>query len=184
MADQTTDADGTHRAGPSRVRPAEPGDLPLIADIENAGGPQFRAYFGVATHPVLLAPATDGRQRARMDGFLLVAGRPAVGFVHVLVLDGQAHLEQLSVRPEHQRRGIGRRLVEAAAEEARRRGFDRISLCTYRDVPWNGPYYRTLGFTEVAEADLAPYQRRLRAKERDLGLEVNGVRCVMEVALR
>jgi hypothetical protein len=66
--------------------------------------------------------------------------------------------------------------------EARTRGFDRLSLCTYRDVPWNGPFYRSLGFTEVT--DLAPYERRLRAKERALGLDVNGVRCVMEVALR
>ena len=39
-----------------------------------------------------------------------------------------------------------------------------------------------LGFTEVS--DLAPYERRLRDKERELGLDVNGVRVVMEVALR
>ena len=67
-------------------------------------------------------------------------------------------------------------------DEARAQGFDRLSLCTYRDVPWNGPFYRSLGFTEVN--DLAQYERRLRDKERDLGLEVNGVRVVMEVALR
>ncbi len=34
--------------------------------------------------------------------------------------------------------------------EARAQGFDRLSLCTYRDVPWNGPFYASLGFTEVA----------------------------------
>jgi hypothetical protein len=57
-----------------------------------------------------------------------------------------------------------------------------MSLCTYRDVPWNGPFYSSLGFTEAAE--LAPYERRLRDKERELGLDINGVRVVMEVALR
>jgi ribosomal protein S18 acetylase RimI-like enzyme len=179
MAGQTSADDATHR-----VRPAVAADLPLLAAIEDAGGPQFSAYFGAATEPVLVAPAPDGRQRAGEPGFLLVVGSPPVGFVHVLVIDGaHAHLEQLSVLPDQQRRGIGRALVDAAAEEARRQGFERLSLCTYRDVPWNGPYYRGLGFREVAEADLAPYERRLRDHERDLRLDINGVRCVMEVAL-
>jgi GNAT superfamily N-acetyltransferase len=181
MADETPGAQANHR-----VRPARPDDLRHIAPIEDAGGPQFREHFGAAIHPILLSPALDGRQRAREPGFLLVAApdedSPPVGFVHVLVLDGHAHLEQVSLLPELQGRGIGGALVRAAMAEAAAQGFDRLSLCTYRDVPWNGPFYRSLGFTEVT--DLAPYERRLRAKERDLGLDVNGVRCVMEVALR
>jgi len=168
------------------VRPARAADLAHIGPIEDAGGPQFADLFGDAIEPILLSPALDGRQRAAEPGFLLVAvpdeQGPPVGFVHVLVIDGHAHLEQLSVLPEHQRRGIGAALTVAAMGEARAQGFDRLSLCTYRDVPWNGPFYRSVGFTEVA--DLAPYERRLRDTERDLGLDVNGVRVVMEVALR
>jgi ribosomal protein S18 acetylase RimI-like enzyme len=176
--DAQTPTDGpTHR-----VRPARAADLAHLGPIEDAGGPQFRELFGDAIEPILLSPAMDGRQRAGEPGFLLVAGEPPVGFVHVLLIDGQAHLEQLSVLPEHQRQGIGSALTSAAMDEARAQGFDRLSLCTYRDVPWNGPFYRSLGFTEVT--DLAPYERRLRDKERDLGLDINGVRVVMEVALR
>lgn len=168
-----------------RVREARAADLRHLAPIEDAGGPQFRQLFGDAIQPVLLTPAADGRRRAAQPGFLLVATDdegPPVGFVHVLLIEGHAHLEQLSVLPEHQRRGIGAALTRAAMAEARARGFDRLSLCTYRDVPWNGPFYRSLGFKEVT--DLAPYERRLRAEERDLGLDVNGVRVVMSVALR
>jgi len=169
-----------------RVRPARAADLRHLAPIEDAGGPQFAELFGEAIEPILLSPAMDGRQRAAEPGFLLVAapegeGAP-IGFVHVLVIDGQAHLEQVSVHPDHQRRGIGRGLVEAAMAEARAQGFDRLSLCTYRDVPWNGPFYRALGFSEVT--DLTAYQARLRQKERELGLDINGVRVVMSVALR
>jgi ribosomal protein S18 acetylase RimI-like enzyme len=181
MDGQTASDDGTHR-----VRPARAADLRHIAPIEDAGGPQFQEYFGDTIEPILLSPAADGRQRVGQPGFLLVAAldeqSPPVGFVHVLVIDGHAHLEQLSVLPEHQRKGIGAALTRAAMDEARAHGFDRLSLCTYRDVPWNGPYYRSLGFTEVTE--LAPYERRIREKERDLGLDINGVRVVMEVALR
>ena len=163
---------------------ARAADLGRLAAIEEAGGPQFEELFGAATEPILLSPAMDGRQRAAEPGFVLVAGEPPVGFVHVLVIDGHAHLEQLSVLPGHQRKGIGATLTRAAIEEARAQGYDRLSLCTYRDVPWNGPFYRSLGFTEVAEADYAPYQARLREQERALRLDVNGVRVVMSVALR
>jgi ribosomal protein S18 acetylase RimI-like enzyme len=180
MAEETARTGATHR-----VRAADDADLEHIARIENSGGAQFEAFFGPDIEPILLSPAVDGRQRAREPGFLLVAGEegaPPVGFVHVLVIDGHAHLEQVSVLPELQGRGVGGDLVRGAMAEAAARGFDRLSLCTYRDVPWNGPFYRGLGFTEVT--DLAPYERRLRAKERDLRLDVNGPRCVMEVALR
>ena len=170
--------------GRPRVRLAEAEDLRHLAPIEDSTDPLFRDYFGEEIHPILLSPAEDGRHRAAMPGFILVAGRPPVGFAHVLLLDGHAHLEEIAVHLGHQRQGIGAELVRAAMSEARAQGFDRLSLCTYRDVPWNGPFYRSLGFTEVAEADYAPYQARLRAKERDLGLDVNGVRVVMSVALR
>jgi ribosomal protein S18 acetylase RimI-like enzyme len=182
MVDQTPTDLPAHR-----VRPARSQDLARIAAIEDAGGPQFQEHFGADINPILLSPATDGRQRAAEPGFLLVAADEQdapIGFVHVLVIEGHAHLEQISVLPEHQQRGIGRALVEAAMAEARSKGFDRLSLCTFRDVPWNGPYYRSLGFRDVAEADLAPYEARLREKERELGLDVNGVRVVMSIALR
>jgi GNAT superfamily N-acetyltransferase len=187
MDDQTPTPEGTHR-----VRPARAADLRHLGPIEDAGGPQFQEHFGDAIEPILLSPAADGRDRAGTPGFLLVADvadaadadapEGPVGFVHVLVIDGHAHLEQLSVLPEHQRRGIGAALTRAAMAEARAEGFDRLSLCTYRDVPWNGPFYARLGFTEVT--DLAPYEQRLRTHERDLGLDVNGVRVVMSIALR
>jgi ribosomal protein S18 acetylase RimI-like enzyme len=171
---------------PARIREARAADLEHVAAIEDAGAPQFRELFGAAIEPILLAPASTGQWRVTKPGFLLVAVTddegPPVGFVHVLLIDGHAHLEQLSVRPEHQRRGIGAALTRTAMDRARQDGHDRLSLCTYRDVPWNGPFYRSVGFTEVA--DLAPYEQRIRTKERELGLDVNGVRVVMSVALR
>lgn len=169
------------------LRHARAKDLRHIGPIEDAGGPMFRAHFGPDMDPVLGARADDGWQRIEKDGFLLVATDEhdePVGFVHVLVIDGQAHLEQVSVLPERMRQGIGGQLVRGAMDEARAMGFRRLSLCTYRDIPWNGPFYAGLGFAEVAEVDLAPYERRIRKKEEAIGLDVDGVRCVMSVALR
>lgn len=164
------------------VRLARPSDLRRLAAIEHSGEALFHDHFGDSMVPALTASPPSGAERDG-NGFLLVAteGRALVGFVHVIDLDGFAHLEQVSVLPEHGRRGIGAELVRAAMEEARWAGYDRMSLSTYRDVPWNGPFYRSLGFAEVQR--LEPYQERLRARERELGLDEPGPRVVMDVAL-
>jgi len=82
------------------------------------------------------------------------ADRP-VGFAAAGPLAGFIHLKELSVDPAHGRRGIGGSLVEAVVGWARERGFDRVSLTTFRDVPFNQPFYARLGFAELA-LDEAP----------------------------
>ncbi len=169
-----------------RVRLARPSDLRHLAAVEDSGAPLFADLFGPATAPALVEPARSGKDRD-LDGILLLVAEEAVsgavvGFAHVVDVEGHAHLEQLSVRPEHGRRGTGAALVAAAEEEARWRGYDELTLCTYRDVPWNGPYYRRLGYREVDP--LAPWQQRLHDHEVELGLDANGVRVVMARPLR
>lgn len=164
------------------VRPAGPSDLPLIAPIEESGDALFRSVFGES---VTDERAPDGRQRSEGPGFLLVSGEPAVAFVHVLVLDGHAHLEQISVHPDHGRRGVGAALLEAACEQARAQGFAAITLMTYADLPWNGPFYAHHGFVEVPEGEpRLPYQRMLQEREDALGLARHGRRVLMRRQLR
>ncbi|WP_309491575.1 MULTISPECIES: GNAT family N-acetyltransferase [unclassified Microbacterium] len=148
--------------------------------------------FGALDWP----PPTPPQERTAAPGFVLVAetiettdatdaagakDATVVGFVHVLEIDGHAHLEQLSVLPSHGRRGIGRRLVEAALAEARRRGHPRVSLRTYADVPWNAPFYASCGFI-VTEPD-TPLLRSLIRIETDLGLFEHGHRVQMTAVL-
>ena len=163
------------------IRRARPSDLRRVAAVEEAGLPLYAEHFGDAMVPALAARATSGAERDGV-GFLLVAAedRRLVGFAHVVPHDLHAHLQQLSVLPSHTRQGIGSSLVRAAMEEARWAGLDWISLCTYRDVPFNGPFYATLGFAEVEPARLEAFQRDLRAEEVALGLDEPGVRVVME----
>ncbi|GEC74912.1 hypothetical protein GCM10010213_09700 [Microbacterium maritypicum] len=104
-----------------------------------------------------------------------------MGFVHVLEIDGHAHLEQLSVLPSFGRRGIGRQLVTAALAEARRRGHTDVTLRTYTDVPWNAPFYASCGFVE-SEPDTA-LLRELVAIEESLGLFEHGPRVQMTATL-
>ena len=124
----------------SSGREARPGDLPLLKGIEDAADQTFVAVFG----PLDWEPATSGEWRARQPGFLLVAevDEDVVGFAHVLRLEGTAHLEQLAVHPDHHRRGIGTALLRAAMDRAAAEGYDRLTLSTYAEVPWNAPFYR------------------------------------------
>ena len=170
------------RRSGTTVRHARPSELRHLAALEDSGAAQFVELFGSAAVPALLAPAPSGLDRALQPGFVLVVGEPAYGFAHVVLHDGAAHLEQLSVHPARQRQGHGAVLVRAAMEEARWSGHGELTLCTYRDVAWNGPFYRALGFTEVDEP--ARWLAALLAHERELGLHENGVRVAMRIALR
>jgi N-acetylglutamate synthase-like GNAT family acetyltransferase len=60
-----------------------------------------------------------------------------------------AWLDQLSVLERWRRYGLGTALIERTAAEARRLGFATLYLSTYRDVPWNAPFYSRRGFVEV-----------------------------------
>jgi GNAT superfamily N-acetyltransferase len=155
------------------IRHATRRDLDLTESIEN----EADALLVDLLRPAQWRPAPTGRERAAQRGFTLMAieegTERAVGFVQVLevgVVDqgGLAHLEQLSVLPDAGRRGHGRRLVEAAVDEVRRRGYDRITLRTFADVPWNAPFYATCGFVE-SEPD-TDFLRQLVETERDHGL--------------
>ncbi|MFB9312485.1 GNAT family N-acetyltransferase [Nocardioides plantarum] len=163
------------------VRAARPSDLRRVAPVEDAGAAMYAEHFGDRTVPALVAPGPSGAERDGV-GFLLVAvdDRRVVGFAHVVPHDLHAHLDQLSVLPSYQRQGIGTTLVRAAMEEARWAGYDRMSLTTYRDVPWNGPFYAGLGFVEVEPSRLERFQRDLRDHERSLGLDEPGPRIVMQ----
>ena len=112
---------------------------------------------------------------------VLVAGRPPVGFARLAEVDGQAHLEQLSVHPDAAGAGVGRALVEAALTWARTRGYTSMTLCTFAGVPFNAPFYASCGFAGVRNpgGELAA----LREHERQLGLDALGERVAMRADL-
>lgn len=95
-----------------------------------------------------------------------------VGFALVSVVDGLAHLEELDVHPEHGRRGLGTALVETVREWARNAGFKAITLSTFRDVPWNAPFYAQLGFRVLTEDELTEGLLQLREAEAGRGLPI------------
>ena len=94
-----------------------------------------------------------------------------VGYLRTGWVDDAPHLEQVTVDPAHGRRGHGRTLMAHAEHWGRTMGAHRMTLTTYRDVPWNGPYYQRLGWKELATDELGPELRAIRAAEAARGLD-------------
>lgn len=71
------------------------------------------------------------------------------GFAMTSVREGWLYLDQISVDPAHGRGGVGSALIGRVMLEAKDRGLKRVTLSTFRDPPWNGPFYRRNGFREL-----------------------------------
>ena len=108
-----------------------------------------------------------------------------VAYLLLAVVDGNGHVEQVSVRPDHAGRRLGARLLDAAAAWAEAHGLEALTLTTYAEAPWNGPYYERLGFRSLTDAELTPGLRRIREREaaRPHGLD-RWPRVAMRRALR
>ncbi|MGW0905675.1 GNAT family N-acetyltransferase [Streptomyces sp. NPDC002853] len=155
------------------IRPATTADLPALQDIERAAGESFRG-LGMAVIADHEPPAIALLEEFRRAGRAWVAaeadGTP-VAYLLGEPVDGAEHLEQVSVHPRVARRRIGEALIEHAADRARAAGRKALTLTTYADVPWNAPYYARIGFRVLAEAELTPGLRKIRAHEAELGLD-------------
>lgn len=157
------------------IRTAHPDEYPLLRRIELEAD---RLFESVGIGPFA---NDDGEDHLAQAALVLVAGDPPVGFVCVELVDGNPHIWQLSVHPAHGRQGLGRALIAAACEWARTGGFEAITLTTYRDVPWNGPFYASLGFVTLDV--LTPALQAIRDHERSIGDDDFGPRVAMRVAL-
>jgi GNAT superfamily N-acetyltransferase len=164
------------------ARTVRPEELALLPALETAADAMFEP-LGIGPLP---GPGTIEEFAAAL--VVLVAGDPPVGLCRIDRIgsgpgpgpgaggDG-AHLEQLSVHPDHGGHGIGRALLRAALGWARDAGYDELTLATYRDVPWNGPFYASEGFVEVGPADEWLVAHGLEPEEPVMG--EGGTRVVM-----
>jgi GNAT superfamily N-acetyltransferase len=144
------------------IRLAQPAELPYLQQIEIASGEPFRdvgmseiaedapmSLEDLGTHEVWVAIGAEG---------------VPVAFIAVGDVDGATHVHQVSVHPSHARQGIGAALIEHVTRPER-----AVTLTTFRDVPWNGPYYERLGFQAVT--DVSPGLAEIMRDEASRGLD-------------
>jgi len=154
----------------THIRPARADEIDRVRDIERISASRF-----LGTDRAELAddePTDAATLAARIgQGGLLVAvdAQVPAAFVMFREVEGCAYVEQIDVLPSHARRGIGADLLEAVAKLARARGWPALTLSTFKDVPFNAPYYARLGFEEVGA--LTPGMSEIRAEHEARGLD-------------
>ena len=76
------------------------------------------------------------------------AGEAPVAFMAARVAGERLHIEELDVQDGQHGKGLGKRLLQHAADWAKANGLIRLSLTTFRGIPWNAPYYARFGFRQ------------------------------------
>jgi len=89
----------------------------------------------------------------------------AAGFLLTSLRGDTLYLDQVSVHPEHGRRGLGAALIRRVFEDAVDRGLKTVTLSTFRDLPWNAPFYRTLGFRELPRKQMTDWMLEIEARQ-------------------
>ncbi len=139
------------------IAAARPADLPLLPAIELAAATLLAGHAPASVLAETTSQADLGDAQRRGLLWVALADDVPVGFAHIEELDrGIAHLEEIDVHPEHGRRGLGRRLVITVCRWAAANGYSCVTLTTFRDVPWNMPFYARLGFEEIPREELSP----------------------------
>lgn len=157
------------------IRLATAEDLTSLPAIESAAGVGF-VGLGMASIAEDEPPEVSELAEYRDDGRCWVAAAvddPSAPVAYLIVdrVDGCAHIEQVSVHPDAAGRGLGRSLIDRAEVWAGDEGLSALTLTTFVEVPWNGPYYERLGFRYIDVGDETPGLAEIRAGERDHGLD-------------
>lgn len=156
-----------------RIRAARLAQLATLQVIERAAGrmfcdvgmPEFAEYDPWPL-PVMAARQDAGR-------LWVVANdddQPAAYLMADLV-DGSLHIEQVTVHPGSARRGLGRALLDHAANRAVADGLPALTLTTFAHVPWNAPYYARCGFRVLDDAEITPGLQAIAQREAAMGLD-------------
>jgi GNAT superfamily N-acetyltransferase len=155
------------------IRAVRFGELPLLREIERAAGECFRD-IGMPEIADDEPPAPQELARHLRAGLVWVAvdeHDAPVGCRVAAPVDGDLHVEQVSVHPDSARRGIGRALIDHLADRAAARGVPALTLTTFTEVPWNAPYCARCGFRPLRERELGPGLREIRRREAAHGLD-------------
>ena len=126
------------------IRPAQPADASALAACIDA------AYAQYAGRIFDLPSVSDGCSEdiATNQVWIAVQGNEVIAGLVLVAGDGAMKLANLAVHPDHSGKGLGRKLIALAEQEAKQQGFSEMRLNTHADMPENVKRYEYLGWAE------------------------------------
>lgn len=138
------------------VRLATATDVAAIERLVQDAYGHYVERLGYAPGPML----DDYAERVRQAQAWVIEEDGAITALLVLIgAPGHILVDNVAVRPENQGRGFGRRLLDFAEAEARRRGETELRLYTHVLMHENIALYRRCGWTEYARGEQAGFPR-------------------------
>lgn len=162
------------------LRLARLDDAPYLPEIEARAARLFESVDGLSGLAAQHTMSVNTLRRLIRKGHSLVAfmGEEMAGFLVTEPCGRELHICECDVDPRFQRRGIGAGLLRASIIDATNCGFHALTLTTFRDVAWNGPFYNKLGFEEVS--DPVAHPRLMAILDQEIGHGLPGDRrCAM-----
>ena len=128
--------------GDNRIRTMTYTDLKQVIEIE------MRAY----THPWTIGIFRDCL-RVGYSCWVLTEKEIVIGYGIVMLAAGEAHILNICVQPEHQRKGLGRKLLKYMTDRAAQSDIDMILLEVRRSNQSAIDLYLSEGFHELGVRD-------------------------------
>lgn len=164
------------------IRPTRIEDIDLLPAIEDSAGESFRDIPDLAWIADDESMSAETHLQYMLQGTSWVAevDDQVIGFVCAEAADTDLHICELAVEREWQHQGLGLKLMKTAIEHARRNQFQAVTLTTFREVPWNESFYRSLGFEIIDNEKLNERLEQILRAEIQHGFP-SSLRCAMQL---
>lgn len=165
-----------------KIRLTTTEDISLLPAIEYSAGGSFRdiPHLAWIADDDLMTTEDHLKYVAEGTSWVAEVDHQVVGFVCAETAAQDLHVWLLAVRREWQAQGLGRELMGIVIEHARQNRFKSVTLTTFREVPWNEPFYRTLGFEVLESEKMDARLQQILDEEVQHGIP-GELRCVMRL---
>jgi len=157
-----------------KIRLAHSNELPLLLEVERRAGRRFDDILelvGVSDDITPLQELVDAEKNQLV--WVCLSSQRIIGFAYATLIDGCCHLEELSVLPEFGKNGIGTALLNQVCHYTMENELAGVTLITFRDIPWNAPFYLTQGFEALSDDLITPGLRKVFEAEEKRGFPMD-----------
>jgi len=164
------------------IRKAVPGDVKFLPQIEKEASSLFIDY-GLEAGVFADVTGLDELFRAQKEGLLWIAetNNKIIGFAFVEALNSGFVLSEIDVLPLFGKKGVGSQLLKEVLKHVKRSGHKKLFLTTFKEIPWNYPFYQKWGFNLLNPGEYPADITDIVEREHLMGLDRNR-RVVMTIS--